>query len=262
MYYAGAFRLLKYLMFAKHKYGHGIHSPFVFKLITRVFRNKFNPGVVLIIESIRKKNLADQRKIIVRDLGAGSVRMKGMERKVSDIAGNSSLPRKYGILLASLSSEFGKKSIIEFGTSLGFSAMYLAAGNSSSTVHTMEGCPATAEIAGKNFLAAGIGNISLSIGSFDELLPVVTEKAGTPGLVFIDGDHRKEAVLRYFDIIYAASDEYTVVVLDDIHSSREMEEAWKYIKSDTRVTVTVDIFRMGIVFFRKGISCANYIIRY
>jgi predicted O-methyltransferase YrrM len=262
MYIKGTLRYIQYRLFAKHGKGHGIHSPFVFNLITRVFRNKFNPEVVLVIERIRKKNKKDKRRIIVSDYGAGSGKMKGNLRKVSDIASYSAVPEKYGVLLANLSSEFGRNSVVEFGTSLGVSTLYLAAGNPGAVVYTMEGCPETAAVAGENIMTSGFTNIEQMTGTFDDLLPLVKKKCGTPGLIFIDGDHRKESVIRYFDDITGVADHDTVVVLDDIHSSSGMEEAWMEIRSRSKVTVSIDLYRFGLLFFRKGISCAKYIIRY
>lgn len=256
-----ALKLMRYLIFSRHGKGHGIHSPFVFRLVTSVFRNKTGAEVVLTIEQIRKKNLADTRTIDVLDLGAGSLKMKSSKRKVSDIAEFSSVPRKYGILLASMAGEFGKPAIVEFGTSLGISTLYLASGDAGSVVYTMEGCPQTSEIALENFNLSGFKNIKLLKGPFDESLDFITQNVNL-GLVFIDGNHRKEPLLKYFVTMAEISTPQTVIIIDDIHSSREMEEAWKIIKDHQRVSITIDIFRMGIVFFREGMSHTDYIIRY
>jgi predicted O-methyltransferase YrrM len=100
------------------------------------------------------------------------------------------------------------------------------------------------------------------IGSFDSTLPELIKQSVRPGLVFIDGDHRKEPVLRYFNQIVKISESRTVIVLDDIHQSNEMEDAWEQIKLHKSVTVTVDLFRMGLVFFKEGMSRFDYVIRY
>ncbi len=106
-------------------------------------------------------------------------------------------------------------------------------------------------------------NIKLLTGPFeDSLCPRLQETGIKPGLVFIDGNHRKKPVLEYFDRMAEVSDHKTVIIIDDIYYSREMEEAWNEIKHMKEVTVTIDIFRMGIVFFRKGIARNDYIIRY
>jgi predicted O-methyltransferase YrrM len=257
-----ALKHIHYLLFSRHSGGHGIHSPFVFMLISKVFRNKIDTAVVLTIENIRKKNLSNRETIEVTDLGSGSSRMKTKSRRVSDITRYSSVPRKYGILLANLAEEFGKPAIVEFGTSVGISTMYLAKGCPESIVYTMEGCPETACKAGGNFKEAGVANIKILNGAFDDLLPDITTTGLKPGLVFIDGNHSEKPLLRYFDQIAEISGPDTVIVIDDIHSSESMENAWKKIRNNEKVSTTVDIFRMGLVFFRQGMNHIDYIIRY
>lgn len=262
MNFSGALKFLNYKLFSRHKKGHGINSPFIFSLVSDVFRNKIDPLVVLKVENIRKKNLSDSRTINIKDLGAGSFRMRDNSRKVSDIARYSSVPCKYGILLANMASAFGKRAIIEFGTSLGISSMYMASGCPDAIVYTMEGCPETAGIAQENFEMSGLTNIKLLKGSFDDLLPEVKALNLNPGLVFIDGNHRKEPLSKYFSEISSSASSETVLVIDDIHSSGEMESAWSRIMKDENVSSTIDIYRMGIVFFRTGGSHIDYIIRY
>jgi predicted O-methyltransferase YrrM len=255
-------RFLKYTVFSSHKRGHGIHSPFVFNLIITVFRNKINPDIVCKIEMIRKKLNSEKKYISVTDFGSRSD-VRGDKRvKVSEIVKKSSVPRRYCKLLAGLSGEFGNPSVIEFGTSFGISTMYLAAANPEATVYTLEGCPVISEIAKDNFMEAGLNNIRLFTGSFESLLPEIENSKIKPGLVFIDGNHRKEPTIAYFNRMAELSDENTVIVLDDIYYSPEMGEAWNEIKQNKRVSITIDIFRMGIVFFRRGMTRAHYNIRY
>jgi predicted O-methyltransferase YrrM len=138
----------------------------------------------------------------------------------------------------------------------------MAASCPEAVVYTIEGCPATAAIAEQNFKSCGFTNIKLLTGSFEEKLPEVGESGIKPGLIFIDGNHSKEPVLKYFSYFAALSDNKTVIVIDDIYYSREMEEAWNQIKLNEKVSVTIDIFRMGIIFFRKGVHHQDYTIRY
>ena len=205
---------------------------------------------------------SDRRVINVTDLGSGSRYKKGKLRRISEIAKHSAVPPKYGKLLFSLASEFGGNDIIEFGTSLGMSTMYLAYGSSSSTVHTIEGCAETASMAASYFKQARFTNIIQYTSSFDDAISELRDKQIRPGLVFIDGDHRKKSVLRYFRALAEMGNTKTIIVIDDIHSSNEMGEAWELIMNEPSVTLTVDIFRMGLVFFREGLTPSNYIIRY
>lgn len=255
-------KYINYIFFSSHKRGHGIHSPFVFYLITKVFRNKIDQDLVLNIEKTRQMMISDRRRINVTDYGSGPDRISSSSRKVSEIVKYSAIPRKYGILLTALSREFGKSCIVELGTSLGISTLYLAAASRDVPIHTVEGCPEISKLAKENFKRWGLKNISLYTGRFDEVLAAIGKKDVRPGLVFIDGDHRKERVLSYFSKIAEMVDENGVIVLDDIHNSTEMGEAWNEIREYPGVTLTIDIFRMGLVFFRKGLTRSDFIIRY
>jgi predicted O-methyltransferase YrrM len=255
-------RYLKYVIVSQNRKGYGIHSPFVFDLITRVFRNKTDHFVVCSIEKVRQRLLRDRRIIEVSDLGAGSEKLRNKLKKVSDIARYSAVPQKYGKLLANMAAEFSWPLVIEFGTSLGISTMYIAASVGDVPVISMEGCPAIAEIADKNFTEAGLKNIRLFRGTFEEGLAEIIKPGIRAGLVFIDGNHRRKAVLEYFGKIAEISENNTVVIIDDINYSVEMAEAWNKIRQHEKVTFTIDVFRMGIVFFRKGIGRKDYAIWY
>jgi predicted O-methyltransferase YrrM len=251
-----AVKYLKYILLSSSRRGHGIHSPFVFDLVSRVFRNKTDPAIVCTIEKVRRRMRRDRSSIMVTDLGSGSGsgQLKTKRSKVSYIARCSPVPKKYGVLLSNMAAEFGEPLIVELGTSFGISTMYMAASAPNAIVNTIEGCQSISDIAKKNFKDAGIENIEVLTGSFDELLPVIIERNIKPGLIFIDGNHRKEPLLRYFSRMVEISDRRTVIILDDINYSKEMQEAWNIIKQFEKVTATVDIFRMGMIFFREGIK--------
>jgi predicted O-methyltransferase YrrM len=255
-------RYLKYLIFARHGKGHGIHSPFVYRLITETFRHEPDKEIIKRIRNIRRKLMTDVRTVSVIDLGSGSRKMKSNIRKVSEIARYAAVPEKYGLLLFNLSKEYGSPLIVELGTSLGISSMYLAAASPEVPVYTIEGCGDLAELACQNIREAGIKNIRIMNGSFDEMIPLIKEMNVSPGLVFIDGDHKKDSVVRYFMDFAGISNSNTLIVIDDISISEEMAEAWELIKKHEKVTATIDLYRMGFVFFREGITLLHYMIRY
>lgn len=261
MFFFHTYKYLKYTLLSHHKRGHGIHSPFVYDLVSRVFRNKTDPEVVFLVEKIRKRLIADRRTIPVHDLGSGSGVSK-KTRKVSDIAQRSPVPLKYGKLLSRMSAEFGQPLIVELGTSFGISTTYMAATSRDTPVKTIEGSRAIADIARQNFIDADLQNINIINSSFDDAIPGLALTGIQPGLIFIDGDHRKEPLLRYFSSLAQLSGSKTVIIIDDINYSKEMNDAWEEIKLHERVSVTIDICRMGICFFREGINHNSYVIRY
>jgi predicted O-methyltransferase YrrM len=262
MIYFRTLKYLRYILLSRHGRGHGIHSPFIYDLVSRVFQNRIDQPLVNKIEQIREKMKSDRRSILVNDLGSKSDQPKTNLRKVSDIVRHSPVTSKYGNLLSNMAAEFGKPLIIELGTSLGISTLYMAASCEEANVITIEGCKEIAALARQNIVEAGLNNINILEGSFDEILAAFPCYNIKPGLIFIDGNHRKEAVIKYFNLLSEISGNNTVFIIDNINYSRGMAEAWNELKLHKNVSVSIDIFRMGILFFRAGINHNNYVIRY
>jgi predicted O-methyltransferase YrrM len=259
------FRMAGYLRFlaaSRGLKGHGIHSPFVYDLVTRVMADKNTPAGAGTIEMIRRDLKRDRRVIEPADLKRENRSSGERQRRVSEIARVSPVPEKYGLLLHNLAAEFGGDLILEFGTSLGISTMYMSLAAPDVPLFTMEGSDQAADVAEENFRNAGMGNIRVFRGLFRETLPLIIDMGVVPGMVFIDGDHRKEALLSYFDAVAGIAGNDTLVVVDDINYSGEMADAWKEIMRHEKVTLAIDLYRMGLVFFRKGMAGSRYVIRY
>jgi predicted O-methyltransferase YrrM len=246
-----AFKYLRYLLTASNGKGHGIHSPFVFDFVTKVLNDKSEPEVFQRIESLRGELRKDDRRVTVEDLGAGSAIDSSRERRVGDIARHAAKPPKYGRLLHRIARHYGCRRVLEIGTSLGLSTSYLASAEGVEEVVTLEGVPGIVELAEENFTKLRLGNIKVVVGRFEDTLPGVLDSQPPPDLVFFDGNHRREPTLRYFELCMRDLRETDVYVFDDIHWSREMEEAWESIRSDPRVACTIDLFFVGVVFFRS-----------
>ncbi len=253
---------VRYYLFSRHRKGHGIHSPFVYKMITEVFLNKSDLSVVSKVEKIRTELLSTGEEIEITDLGAGSLNRRRSKQRVSELTRRSSVSAKYGGLLSRLAMQNNGKPIIELGTSFGISTLYMALSAKSSEVFTIEGCGNRSAIAKSVFQRADAGNIHLMNSDFDMALPEILSRSGTPGMIFIDGNHRRVAVLRYLSIIREHIDKDTLIVLDDIYHSREMGHAWGGIKALKDVTVTIDLFQFGLIFYREGIDKQDFVIRY
>lgn len=244
-----AFKYIKYRFSASNGKGHGIHSPFVFNLVTKVLNDKTKYEAYQKIEKQRSLLLAKETIIDVDDFGAGSVKGLKKKRVVQEIAASSLKPVKYAQLLYRLVKYFQPNEVLELGTSLGITTSYLATAQRTAQVTTLEGSATIASLAQQTFEQLQINNINSVIGNFDDTLKTVTDK--NYDFIFIDGNHRKEPTLRYFQQLLDCIGNETVIVFDDIHWSQEMEEAWEEIKVHPSVTLTVDLFFIGLVFFRK-----------
>ncbi len=242
-------RYMNYWFNASNSKGHGIHSPFVFEFITKVMNDKTKYACYENIEALRRKMLANETVITIEDYGAGSRTNATKLRSVQSIAAAALKPKKFSQLLYRITKFYKCQAVLELGTSLGITSAYFA--QAASKVFTLEGSTAIASIAKENFSRAGFANIEQVLGNFDEILPSLLSKINSPDLVYVDGNHRYEPTVRYFNWLYPHLHEYSIVVFDDIHWSAEMEQAWHEIIADERVTLSIDLFFIGIVFFRK-----------
>lgn len=253
-----ATKYLRYYLSAVNGRGHGIHSPFVFDFIRHVLNDRRGFYAYAQIENLRKELLADHTLIEVEDFGAGSVVSTGRHRSVSSIARHAAKPPRLGQLLFRIVDHYKPRAILELGTSLGLSAAYLASGNPLARLVTIEGSTAIAGLAKKNFEKLSLSNIEVITGNFDDVLPETIRRLPVTDLVFIDGNHRKAPVLSYFNQIMNNAGPDSVFIFDDIHWSPEMEEAWQVIKDDPRVLLTVDLFFIGLVFFKKDFKIKQH----
>lgn len=257
-------KYLRYYFTAANGKGHGVHSPFVFNLIIKVLNDGTKYPAYKEVETQRNMLLGNETIITVEDFGAGSTKGLTKQRVVQQVAATSLKPKKYAQLLFRLVQHFQPKQILELGTSLGITTAYLAKANPAHAVTSMEGSASIALIAQQQFDALQLKNITVVTGNFDETLQPLINKTEQPfDFVFIDGNHRKEPTLRYFEQLLAKANNDTVFVFDDIHWSAEMEEAWEQLKQHPQVTLTVDLFFIGLVFLRKEQKeREHFIIRY
>ena len=234
----------------------------MFDLLTNVIEDTTPFYSYESIECIRTELLQSKKTINRSDYGTGALKGKSRKQKVKHIAKNAAKSAKYGQLLFRLVNHFQPATILELGTSLGISTLYLATPNKKSKVLTLEGCPETAAIAKQNFEKENLKNIELVIGNFDATLPEILKAIETIDCVFFDGNHQQEPTLSYFEQCLLHINENTLFIFDDIHWSDEMEEAWTSIKNYPQVTLSIDLFFVGLVFFRKQRAQEHFVIRF
>lgn len=255
-------KYLHYYLTASNGKGHGTHSPFVFEFITKVLNNRRDFFAYERIESLREQLLQDHTILSIEDFGAGSSVNKNLQRSVANIAGHTIKSKKWAQLLFRIVEFYQPKTILELGTSLGVSTAYMSLANPGASIISCEGSPQIAAVARKNFHDLGL-TIQVQEGNFDDTLPRILEQLSAPGLVFIDGNHREEPTIRYFEQILTRSDSSSIIILDDIHWSAGMEKAWEFVQNHSGVKATIDLFFIGLVFFREEFKeRQNFIIRF
>ena len=258
--------LLKYLHYyftAFNGKGHGMHSPFVFEFITKVLNDKTNYPGYKKVEALRDQVLNDHTILEVEDFGAGSMMDKKNKRSITSIAKNAAKPKKFGQLLFRMVKYYKPKTILELGTSLGITTSYLSLAKPDARLITMEGSKEIGQVAKNNFRNLEIRDVEIIEGNFDNTLSSVVRGLSTVDFVFIDGNHRQEPTERYFRELFPKINNDSILVFDDIHWSSEMEAAWENIKKDAAVSCSIDLFFIGIVFFRKEFKeKQHFVIRF
>jgi len=251
---------LKHRLTAKTR--HGTHSPFVYKLADEVIYDFTDKSEYKSIEQQRKKLFSDESIITVTDLGAGSHLNKNRTKKVNQIAKNALKSPRLAKLIYRLAKDTNPKTAIELGTCLGITTSYLAKACPDAEIITIEGCPETAEVARQNFNDLELDNIELHVGNFDGILPDIIARLPSLDFVYIDGNHRKDATLNYFKWCLPKVTEDSLLIFDDIYWSEGMKEAWAEIKNHPDVTVTVDLFWIGLVYFKKGRAKEHFKLKF
>ncbi len=246
-----ALKYLQYYLTASNGKGHGMHSPFVFDFITNVLNDERYFYAYAQIEQQRQYLLNDTRKIRIEDFGAGSRIINSKERTVQSIARTSLKPKKFSQLLFRMVNYYQPNTIIELGTSLGITTAYLASAKNDAKIISMEGSSAVAFGARENFSKLHLTNIELTEGNFDDTLSTAISKLSSIDFAFIDGNHRYQPTINYFLQILSKSNNHSIIILDDIHWSKEMEDAWNFVQEHEAVTLTIDLFFIGIVLLEK-----------
>lgn len=239
---------------------HGLHSPFVYDLVTNCFYDKKKYGEYDLIKSYRNDLLRNKDQIKITDYGAGSRVFKSNVRPVFSIAKGSGITLHRAKLLYRLVNYLKVQNALELGTSLGIASTAIAT-NKNAKLTTIEGCPEIANLAKEQFKKYNLEKVKLINSEFDQAIKELTSNSLKYDLVFFDGNHQKEATVKYFDQLLPTAHNDSVFIFDDIHWSTGMEEAWEEIKRHPQVIVTIDTFQWGLVFFRKEQAKQDFRIR-
>lgn len=253
-------QIISYIKFLlKSTNQHGVHSPFVYDFVTKCLYDKSNYDDYQLIENYRKQLLQSKAILQISDFGAGSKTMNSNLRKVSKMVKTSSSSLKDTKLLFRISKYLGLNSTLELGTSLGVGTQALALGNPNNKVLTVEGCPETLEFAKSNFQDLKLENITAINTDFKNAIDNLTRD--TFDCIFFDGHHNKTATLEYFNLLKTKAHNDSIFIFDDIYWSKEMTEAWNRICADHAVTVSIDVFNFGFIFFRTEQPKQHFRIR-
>jgi predicted O-methyltransferase YrrM len=228
--------------------------------VTRCLYEKSTPIGFQKWKTYRNQLQSNQDFIHVTDFGAGSKVFSSNKRQVSKIAKHAGISKKRARLLMKLTTYFNFQNVLEIGTSVGLGTSAIALGNPEANVVTLEGCQETTRVAQNMFDQFDLSNIKVTTGDFKNSLGKSLSNSKYD-LIYFDGNHSKEATIQYFEQCLPNVHNDTLFLFDDIHWSQDMEAAWDFIQKYEKVTVSIDTFQWGLVFFRKEQQKEHFIIR-
>jgi predicted O-methyltransferase YrrM len=255
-------KVFSYLKFFwKSKNEHGVHSPFVFELVTKCFYDKKKYPEYKLINEYRNKLLANNNTLEVTDFGAGSKVFNSNTRKISLIVKNAGISAKKALLLYRIVQYFKPDTVLEIGTSVGLAISAISVASSNSKITSLEGCKQTQTVAKNMFQEFGWENTQFITTEFSVFFKNPDLKTKKYQLIYFDGNHSKKATLDYFEQLLPTVSNESVWIFDDIHWNKEMEIAWEIIQKRAEVSVSIDIYQWGLVFFRKEQRKEHFVIR-
>ena len=243
--------ILKFINYKITAYSeHDVHSPFVFDFYVDLIKNKNPFKDFEELDLIRAQLLLDETTLNITDFGFGSKKLNSNQRKIKEIAKNGIAQKKQAEFLYRLINKFNPKTIVELGTSIGLTTLYLAKPIKKSTVFTIEGCSEIYKYANQLFSKNKVTNINNSNANFKDEFPRILSQIDSLDFLYVDGNHSYEATITYFTLALTKKNAQSIFVFDDINWSNDMQKAWEEIYNHKDVKLSLDFFHFGIVFFR------------
>lgn len=246
---------IKFLFSSRNQ--HGVHSPFVYQLVTKCFYDKANKKAYQKIANYRKELFKNKETIHVKDFGKGSKVFKSSERQISAIAKNAGVSWKRSKLLYRLCNYLNIEQSIELGTSLGLATASLAS-YPENKVLVLEDCSKTATITKKHLQQNAFKNVQIEVDKFEKMPPELQQKYD---LAYINANHTYEATLKNFELLLSLKHNHSLFIFENIYWSPHIQKAWKKIQQHPEVSVTIDTFHWGLVFFRREQAKEHFKIR-
>ena len=257
-----AIKYITYIFIARHKKGHGIHSPFLYDLIINTFNNSFQYETYSRIEKLRKIIRTDRQNYIYTNYRPSQNVYTRHPRKVSDVVKKTAISPKHARLIFRLINKFNPNVSLELGTGVGVTTAYIASAKKHNIVYTVDKNNELTDYARHNLQYLDIENVRIINDTFEEAIKKIIRLNKKIDFLLIDGNHTKTATITYLSQMYSLFHNDTIIIIHDIHWSPEMESAWKTIINNPDIKLAIDLFFMGIIFFKSELNKQNFVIKF
>ena len=239
-----------YLWKARHRHGHGIHSPFLFRLITEVMENDGNYSTYPLLKAA-DENVRNMLRILdMKSYHTGKILESGYNSQ--EIKRMHLLPQRFDRLLFRLVNDFGPEGIAFYGSTFGVTLLALALADRRVQLeaqvendHYRSFCRRLAEV-------YEVGNIHIT-----EAVNLVF-----PDFIVLQDPLNPDHCDGILSQVLAGPAWYGVIVVCGIHVSAGMEDAWIKHQKNPLVRVALDLFEIGIFICRKGLQKEEFVVRF
>jgi predicted O-methyltransferase YrrM len=240
----------KYLLFLLEANNqHGVHSPFIYKLVTQCFYKKIS-------KDLWRKFLLDKKHVKFTQKMNNTINCKAG----SSIGKNSAISNKKAKILIKTVNYFRPENILEIGICLNFKTSAIKTGNKSASILTVDKATESNTQTRNLIDQDNLDTVKVENKRFSKTLSKSTENRQFD-FIFFDENHTKKTTLDYFEACLKTIHNDSFFIFDNIYRTAEIQEAWSVIKTHSKVTITIDVFYMGIVFFRKEQAKEHFKIR-
>lgn len=241
----------------RYRKGFGVHSPFVYNLITKVIEERCGYYSFYDIELLRKQLLFREERLTYPDRQKRG-RMKS--RTIGEIVKREAIKPRHGALLFRLVNYFKSVRILQLGPTMGLSTLYLTSYASHLQCVALENVSEFATIARQVFDKAARNPIDLRVGDYQTLLPEALRDMKQVDCVFFNTLYELYDNFRLFEACLDYVHNDTFFVFEGIRANSQMRKFWQDVCASPDVTVTLDLYSLGIVFFNKKLHKRDYIV--
>lgn len=220
----------------RHRKGYGVHSPFAFNLITWVIYEKMPYYVFSELKTKRKEHLKECRHFLPDKVYR---------------------TEKTDKLLFRLVNHIQPSTLLEIGTCSGLSTLYMSAVGKSIRCISVDNVNDMNKFASR--LLGDIENVQLRVGDISQSLPDIVDSLQKIDFLHLNYSYVNDDIL---EVCLSKVHSYSIMVIEGIHDSKEMQKWWNRVIDDDRIGITFDLYSIGIIFFDKMKIKQHYVVNF